>query len=128
MDSAVLDIKKNAAEEAAFALMRLVRGIENIACERSSENSAGEPSPRVMPHDLAKKSSNEFNKIVALHDERLSASCSRSDIERVEEEFRDFHRACCSESSFKQLVDNMGEETSFEEGWKAAGDLFSALR
>ena len=108
--------------------MNLLAGVISTVAERDSSNEAAAEVRPVLPHQMVMLQGREFSNILKVQTPRLRTTCSTTEIDLIEQEFKELQSAYHRESSFKAVLDACGAHTSFEEGWKLNQDQFCFLR
>jgi hypothetical protein len=105
--------------------------IQNIDCERDTQNNAGDELPPVLPMQLVKIDMLTFSVIIAEHKSRLKLRMSASEMNQIGVDFNGLLRAYREENAFKAMADSCTNvDTDFATGWSSGGaaELFPVLR
>lgn len=118
------DTQKTVWRSLAKTVLAIVTGIDEV--EDQNVASTGTAYPPVLPHQLVKMRSFQFNEIVSEHRARL---LTEERFELVQKDHQELLRAYRDDENIRKEIDSTSEETSFKEGWKCiSGNKFAAIK
>ena len=100
-------------------VLSLVIGIERI--KGQNDSSSGYKIPPILPHELVKLRSYEFNAIVAEQTRQLLCLKTESNLEIIQEEHCELISAYRSEEPLCDAINISTSADSFINGWKCVG-------
>jgi len=109
-------VQKDLWRDISKFVISLVIGIEG-----QNDASSGYKGPPVLPHELVKLRSYEFNAIVAEQTRRLLCLKTECDLEIIQEEHRELISAYRSEEPLRDAINSSTSTDSFIDGWKCIG-------
>ena len=112
-------VQKDLWRDVSKFVLSLVIGIEGI--EGQNDSSSGYKVPPVLPHELVKLRSYEFNAIVAEQSRRLLCLKTERDLEIIQEEHCELLCAYRSEEPLRDAINSSSSTDSFILGWKCIG-------
>ena len=112
-------VQKDLWHDISKFVLSLVIGIEGI--EGQNDASSGYKVPPVLPHELVKLRSYEFNVIVAEQTRQLLCLKTETELEIIQEEHRELISAYRSEEPLRDAIKSSTSTASFIDGWKCIG-------
>ena len=112
-------VKKEGWKDILNFVLSLVLGFEGI--QGQNDSSTGRKAPPVLPSELVKLRSFEFNEIVAKQEKRYCTLYTTNDLEIVQQQHRDLLSAYRSEDCLYDAITNFTNMLSFTDGWRCAG-------
>lgn len=113
-------------KDVAMFVLSMIDGIQTI--ERFGNVPTNVNLPPVLPHQLVRIRSYEFNAIVNEQLQRYSTTKTAVDFQRVQEQHRLLSTAYSIEDVLHQQMELQNDHMSFEEGWKVVDGRFKELQ
>mmetsp|Transcript_25482 Transcript_25482/g.53099 ORF Transcript_25482/g.53099 Transcript_25482/m.53099 type:complete len:719 (+) Transcript_25482:100-2256(+) len=114
-------MQKDLWRDVSKFVISIVIGIEEIGQQK--DTSSGYKVPPVVPCELIKLRSFEFNQIVNHQARRFLCfdKNTNEELELIQEQHRELLSACRSEKPLREAIKDSAKNTSFNEGWKCIG-------
>ena len=107
-------------------VVSIIKGLDGI--EQQHESSSGHKLPPVLPSELVKVRSHEFNGIISQQGTRYQSFYSYRDLENIQAEHKELLSSHRNEKALKDSISDGKHLTSFEDGWECVGARFGKLK
>lgn len=116
-------------QDVSKCVVNLIARIADVVAERDSSNeSAADEIPPVLPHLLVKLRGRDFSQVLRIQRNRLLKTWSQVEINDIELEFQGLKMAYQNEEALKNVLNGCDHTTGFSEGWNYVQNRFNSLR
>ena len=112
--------------DVAQFMVSLINGISTIKCYSDGGNS--QYFPAVLPHQLVKMRTHEFNCVLNEQCQRYLSFRTSEDKQQVEEDHRTLLSAYRNEDALREVLNSHTDQISFEHAWNVVSGRFEYLK
>ncbi|KAH6600444.1 hypothetical protein BASA50_002301 [Batrachochytrium salamandrivorans] len=112
--------RKRLLDNVAFLVTEIVLGFIQCCALRNSRNASSEtPAPPTHPSDLVKLRGRDIAMLIDLHKDRLDASWTPSEIDKIGLQFRALCTSYHNDDAIKAAIDAHDQASAFDAAWAA---------